>query len=242
MSPSAHSDDPKLPEIEALQALIAERSGDDPLCGAKLGSDLALKWLLAHLGTERGVHAETLMATVGTLMGLSSQASLWAEAEEGRQSVMAGLHLVRCRDDTCYLVGDPLNRRLMEGFDSPGELLREAARQEGCEEPPAGEDLLLDGIQRLCTPAFGKPEVPAEHAPQALTAAEQKELWLLVQPLCVGCCPDPREWPLLFGLLAARALRLVTPHLAPALAFRLAMDSAIDAARIPLEDHRWTEG
>ena len=42
---------------------------------------------------------------------------------------------------------------------------------------------------------------------------------------------------LLCGLLAVRALRLVKPHLDPALAFRLAMDSAIDAAKVPLAEN-----
>lgn len=49
-----------------------------------------------------------------------------------------------------------------------------------------------------------------------------------------ACCQEQAAWTLLCGLLAARALRLVKPALAPDLAFRLAMDSAIEAAERPL--------
>lgn len=231
---TANHHDPEIAQLEAMQALIAEQRQDDPLIGCKVGSELALQWLIERLATERGVHAETLMAVVGILMGQSSQASLWAEALEEGHSGVLGLHLVRCQDDSCYYVGEALNQRLMEGFDSPWSLLREGARQEGCERVPDGEQLLLEGIQRLCSPAFGKPQVPAIHAPEDLSTHEQQQLWLLIQPLCLGFCASPGEWPVLCGLLGVRALRLVRPHLDPALALRLAMDAAIDAAKVPL--------
>jgi hypothetical protein len=69
-----------------------------------------------------------------------------------------------------------------------------------------------------------------------LAPDQRATLWHLFHPLCVACCPDPEDWPLLFGLLAARALRLVKPTLPPDVAFRLAMDSALDAARPPLPE------
>jgi hypothetical protein len=68
---------------------------------------------------------------------------------------------------------------------------------------------------------------------------QQTMLWRLFLPLCAACCHDPADWSLLFGLLAARALRLVKPALAPDLAFRLAMDSAIDSAKPPLSEADW---
>lgn len=242
MTMAAPADDAHLPELAALQAVIAERREDDPLIGAKLGSELALNKLLHQLHAERGVHAETLMATAGVLIGQSLQASVWAEAEQAGQNGVVGLHLVRCQDDSCYFVGEPLNRKLLVGYDSPWQLLSEAARQEGCERLPDGEQLLLEGIQRLCTSAFGRPQVPAAHAPAALAPSEQGDLWLLFRPLCKACCSDAGEWPLFFGLVAARALRMVTPHLIPELAFRLAMDAAIDAAKVPLAGHSLAEG
>ncbi|MFN7631415.1 MAG: hypothetical protein ACK5Q7_03030 [Cyanobacteriota bacterium] len=242
MTMAAPSDDAHLPELAALQAVIAERREDDPLIGAKLGSELALNQLLHQLQTERGVHAETLMATAGVLIGQSLQASVWAEAEQAGQNSVAGLHLVRCQDDSCYFVGEPLNRKLLVGYDSPWQLLGEAAKQEGCERLPDGEQLLLEGIQRLCTSAFGRPQVPAAYTPAELAAAEQGDLWLRFGPFCNACCSDPAEWPLLFGLVAARALRMVTTHLSPELAFRLAMDAAIDAAKVPLAGHSMAGG
>lgn len=227
------SDEANRPALEDLRAQIAQGRVHDPLIGAKVGSKLALDLLLDQLTTERGVHAETLMALAGVLVGHSVQASLWAEAAEAGQGRVAGLQVVCCHDDSRYLVGDPLNRRLMEGYGSPWQLLGEAAKQEGCSALPEGEDLLLEGIARLGTAAFGHPRVPPSHAPQVLEPSQQVALWRLILPVCAACCQEPVEWPLLCGLLAARALRLVKPALAPDLAFRLAMDSAIDAAKRP---------
>jgi hypothetical protein len=232
---AANTDEPNLPVLDALREMIEQGREADPLIGPKLGSQVALDLLLEQLGTERGVHAETLMAVTGLLMGQSVQACLWAEAQQEERAGLPGVHVVRCEDGTTYFVGDPLNRRLMEGYGSPWGLLSEAARQEGCEPLPEREEMLLEGIQRLGTPAFGEPEVPADHAPLALDPSEQDNLWQMVRPLCQGCCSEPGDWPLLCGLIAVRALRLVTPHLAPFLAFRLAMDSAIDAAKVPQE-------
>ena len=232
-------DEAKIPPLETLRAFIEQEQKDDPLVGAKVGSKVALEMLLDHLSTERGVHAETLMALAGVLVGRSVQASLWAEAQQAGHSRVPGLKLATCHDDSQVLVGEPINRKLMEGYSSPWQVLSEAARQEGCGSLPAGEQLLLEGIQRIGTPAFGQPRVPPSHTPKVLEPSQQTMLWRLFQPLCAACCQDPADWPLLCGLLAARALRLVKPALAPAMAVRLAMDSAIDAAKPPLSEADW---
>jgi hypothetical protein len=169
-------DEAKTPPLEELRALIQQEQKDDPLVGAKVGSKLALEMLLDQLKTEQGVHAETLMALAGVLVGRSVQASLWAEAHQGGHSRVPGLQLVRCHDDSQVLVGDPINRRLMEGYGSPWQVLSEAARQEGCASLPAGEQLLLEGIQRIGTAAFGHPGVPPSHTPQVLEPDQQTML------------------------------------------------------------------
>ncbi|MFN9622178.1 MAG: hypothetical protein ACK587_05000 [Cyanobacteriota bacterium] len=229
-------DESSTPPLETLRALIAREQEDDPLVGAKVGSKVALDLLVDQLATEQGVHAETLMAMAGVLVGQSVQASLWAEARAAGHSRIPGLQLVCDQAEGTYLVGDPINRRLMEGFGSPWQVVSEAARQEGCASLPGEEQLLLESIQRIGTPAFGHPQVPASHTPRVLPPEQRTTLWRLFQPLCAACCPEPEDWPLLCGLLAARALRLVKPTLEPDLAFRLVMDSALDAVRPPFPE------
>jgi hypothetical protein len=236
---TANDDDARLPQLETLRALITRECAEDPLVGAKVGSKLALDMLVDQLTTERGVHAETLMALAGVLSGLSVQASLWADAHRQGQRHLPQVQRVTCHDSSERLVGEPLTTRLMEGFGSPWQLLCEAARQEGVERLPDGPQLVLDSIQRIGTPAFGHPRVPDSHAPQVLEDQEQTALWRLFLPLCQACCQEPEDWPLLFGLLASRALKLVKPALAPEVALRLAMDSAIDAAKLPLSEDDW---
>jgi len=227
------------PQLEALQALIAQERQEDPLVGAKVGSKLGLEMLVEQLTTERGVHAETIMTLAGVLIGVSGQASLWAEAQQRGQSRLPGVQRVTCRDGSERLVGEAITGRLMEGLSSPWQLLGEAARQEGAATLPEGSQLVLDSIERIGTPAFGHPQVPASHAPQVLPVEEQTALWRLFLPLCLACCQDPEDWPLMFGLLGARALKLVRPALEPVLALRLAMDAAMDAAKLPLTDADW---
>ncbi len=158
-------DETSPPPLESLRALIAQEQENDPLVGAKVGSKVALEMLLEQLATERGVHAETLMAMAGVLVGQSVQASLQEEARQAGHSRIPGLQLVRDQDNAPYLVGEALNRWLMEGFGSPWQVVSEAARQEGCSSLPQEDQLLLESIQRIGTPAFGHPRVPASHTP-----------------------------------------------------------------------------
>ncbi|MBM5815408.1 MAG: hypothetical protein FJ083_02090 [Cyanobacteria bacterium K_Offshore_surface_m2_239] len=237
MTPS--EDQAITPRLETLRVLIARERQEDPLVGAKVGSKLGLEMLVDQLTTTRGVHAETLMALAGVLIGVSVQASLWAEAQTRGQSSLPGVQRVTCRDTSERLVGEPITLRLMEGLSSPWQVLCEAARQEGADPLPDGQRLVLDSIQRIGTPAFGHPRVPAAHTPQVLASEEQTALWRLFLPLCRACCQEPGDWPLLFGLLGARAMKMVKPALSPDLALRLAMDAALDAAKLPLSDADW---
>lgn len=232
----ADADQPDLVDLEALRNLIIQEKEKDPLIGPKVGSQLGLDLLLRQLEGERGVHAETLMALAGSLIGISTQASLAIEASLEGRSRVPGLQVVRCQDGSHYLVGEPLNQRLVEGYGSPWELLSEAARQEGGETLPEKTDLLLQGIQRLGTPDLGTPQVPANHAPMKIQANDLMQLWDLLRQICWRCCSAPSEWPLLCGLIGVRALRLARPQLEPSVAFQIAMDLAIDTAKIPLQE------
>ncbi|MEB3242922.1 MAG: hypothetical protein VKO44_04730 [Cyanobacteriota bacterium] len=225
-----------LSSLDALRALVRRERDNDPLIGVKLGSQVGLDLLVDQLRTERGVHAETLMAMAGRLIGQSVLASLWEEARENGHERIPGLRKVSCWDGTDYLVGAPLHQRLTEGLGSPWEVVGEAARQEGCLELPNREELLQEGLRRLGTPAFLIPQVPEPHLPLLRGGSEHDTPWPLLRPLCASCCAAPREWPLLCGLLAARGVRLVASHLDPGLAFQLVLDSAIDASKIPLAE------
>lgn len=228
--------DSSLSSLDALAALVRRERDNDPLIGVKLGSQVGLDLLVDQLRTERGVHAETLMAMAGRLIGQSVLASLWEEARHNGDQRIPGLRKVSCWDGSEYLVGEPLNQRLTVGLGSPWEVVGEAARQEGCLELPNREELLLAGVRRLGTPAFLIPRVPVPHLPLLRGGRDHDTPWPVLRPLCWSCCAAPQEWPLLCGLLGARGVRLVASHLEPGLAFQLVLDSAIDAAKIPLAE------
>jgi hypothetical protein len=211
--------------LQELQEAIARGKGEDPWIGPRMGSGVALDHLLNLLRGEQGIQAETLMGVIGFLIGQGVQASLHD---------LRGLHLVSCRNGLSYLFGDPLNQRLIKGLDSPWELLSEASRQEGWEDLPVPEILLLEGIQRLGSTSLADPRLPGHEASGGLDTGPWFSAWQLVDPLCRAFCADPDEWGLFYGLLGVRALRLVKSCLSPAIAFRLAMATAIDASKIPM--------
>lgn len=226
-------------DLQTLKLPIEDSKGMDPFLGPKLCSKLALDLLLEELKTTRGTHAETLMAVTGQLVGQSIQASLWEEAQQEGLSQIPGVKVVCCHDHSRFFIGEPLNRRFLEGCASPWSVLCEVATQEGCRDLPDATSLLLDGLRRLGTPNLGMPQVADIHKPQSQDPDIQKERLLRLEALCRCCCHEPSDWPLLSSLLAVRALRQVKGYISPAVAFRLAVDSAIDAGKIPLfEDPR----
>ena len=71
--------DPERWEAELLQR-VEERSGEDPLIGAKIGGKELAERMMAMMKTERGVHIESILGALGSLAGYSCQASVRALA------------------------------------------------------------------------------------------------------------------------------------------------------------------
>jgi len=55
-------------------------------------------------------------------------------------------------------------------------------------------------------------------------------------PMVLRFCPDPAEWPILYGLLAQKAITMGREVIDPCLALRIVMDTAIANAMVILPE------
>jgi hypothetical protein len=61
-------------------------------------------------------------------------------------------------------------------------------------------------------------------------------LWPALLPLARRLCPDPAEWPILFGLVTQKAITMGKEVIDPCIALRIVMDTAIASAMVVLPE------
>jgi hypothetical protein len=226
------------PALESLLAAIAERRAQDPLVGARLGAAEVRRRLLDAMASERGVHVESLLAVSGALAGQACQASLRAQARAAGKAETDGLHQLTTEDGGAFLVGEPLAQALFGGRYSPWSLAAGAAEQAGCRALPDPAELHRHGMETLGHDSFGVPRVPSSHLPMPESLELLPAIWPAVMPLVQRLCPDPSEWPILFGLLAQQIITMAKEVLDPCLALRIVMDTAVANAMVILPPAR----
>lgn len=222
------------PAHDALFEALRERRFIDPLAGARHGAAEIRERLMQALSDGRGVHAESLLAVVGGLAGQAAQASLRASALADGRPEMADFHVVETTDGSTFLIGEPLTRALAGGEFSLWSLAAAAALEHGCRTLPEPEELFGHSIDSLGSEAFGVARVPAGHRPSAAALEALPALWPAVLPTVRRFCSDPKEWPVLFALLAQQTITLARTVIDPCIALALVMETAIAQAKVPL--------
>jgi hypothetical protein len=222
------------PAHDPLLAAIALRREQDPLIGAKIGAAELRRRLLEVMATDRGVHVESLLAVCGALAGQACQASLRACARAQGREETAGLHRLATESGGAFLVGESLSQALFGGAYSPWSLAAGAAEEAGCRDFPDPAELLRHGMESLGEEAFGVPQVPHHHRPSPESLQLLPVIWPVLLPLAQRLCPDPAEWPILFGLLAQQVITMGKDVIDPCLALRIVMDTAIANAMVIL--------
>jgi hypothetical protein len=152
------------PKTEALVNAIRERSKEDPLVGAKLGSKEVLQRIIDAMKNERGVHVESLLCALGALAGYSCQANLRAQALSKGMAETAAFQTVETKDGKKYFFGDPLNNALAGSQHSVWGLAAGAAQHAGAKELPDINEMFKHTSSVLGCPQFGIPRVPEKHA------------------------------------------------------------------------------
>jgi hypothetical protein len=245
-APNAAGDDPA---TRALMQTIAERSATDPQIGAKLGAKDVLHRLTTTMmkADAKGVHAETLVAILGSLAGYACVVSAVAYVEDIRRQLagpgraqalanlsgMAPIMTVGGKDGRTYLTGDAINGPLFEAQYSVRNVVCGRAPQYGVAELPDAAELAVHVIKTMGTSEFGVPRLRAgEHAASEPPISYVRAFWPVMLPIVRLYCPRESDGPLLFALAAQEAIDLCKATLAPATAMRLALECAVPMSRI----------
>lgn len=224
------------PSRDPLDEAIAARRSQDPLVGAKIGAEEVSRRLLQAMATDKGVHVESLLAVCGALAGHAWQASLRARARAVGQMEPEGLHVVGTQNGGSFLVGEGLAQGLFQDRYSTWGLAAAAAQQAGCSALPDPMALWRHGMDSLGQDSFGVPQVPSRHRPSPDSLQSLASLWPALLPMVLRFCPDPAEWPILYGLLAQKAITMGREVIDPCLALRIVMDTAIANAMVILPE------
>jgi hypothetical protein len=222
------------PKAAALVNAIRERSKEDPLVGAKLGSKEVLQRLIDGMKNERGVHVESLLCALGALAGYSCQANLRAQALSKGIPETAAFQTVGTNDGKKYFFGDPLNNALAGSQYSVWGLAAGAAQHAGAKELPDINEMFKHTSTVLGSPQFGVPRVPEKHTAGDSPMNYLKALWPALFPTVKLFCPNPVDWPILFSLAAQEAITMGKSVIAPDLALKIIMESAIPMSKVDL--------
>ncbi|MCT0206671.1 hypothetical protein [Synechococcus sp. CS-1332] len=222
--------------LDPLDEAIAARRAQDPLVGAKIGAEEVSRRLLQAMATDKGVHVESLLAVCGSLAGHAWQACLRARARAAGQTEPVGLHVVGTQNGAAYLVGEGLAHGLFHDRYSTWGLAAAAAQQAGCMALPDPMALWRHGMDSLGQEAFGVPQVPSRHQPSPESLQSLPTLWPALLPMVLRFCPDPEEWPILFGLLTQKVITMGREVIDPCLGLRIVMDTAIANAMVILPE------
>ena len=215
--------------------------------------DSLLRWLRG----ERGVHAETLMVSVGALAGFAGQNAAFRSIGPAGTPVPNGVIVAAEAGGERYYFGDRINGYLVH---EPGEyayplwgLIAAAALQAGVREKdmPDVREMFAHVANTIGTPEFGIPRAPKEHPTHLTPRAALEAFWprtkvllrnadgVLVRGLSgLESAPEGRtsvpeaHWPLVMGLVAQQFIKMAKGTLDPCLAFSLVMESAIMMSKV----------
>lgn len=203
--------------------------------------------ILMWLTTERGVHVETLMATVGSLAGFAAQQAVWDTVHRGGKPVPKDSFAVATTaSGEKFYFGDLINGYLVpEGVRdwTLWSFAAAAAVEAGLSEKdlPDYAEMFRYASETIGTATFGIPRTPDDHGPHLMPLAALKTFWPRTRFLLSRSDgPGPPEhrsvtvahWPAVLALVARQYILMAKDALHPGLSLRLVMESAIMMSKI----------
>lgn len=216
-----------------LDHAIEQHKAQDPFVGAKIGADELVQRLTDAMQDGKGVHAESLLATVASLAGFACvYGTLQQVRSRGMDTRAAGIVDVECNDGRKFYMGDHINFLLLEGPQSVWALSAGMAQH-------LGDTDLLDVTEvtgyvagTLCGDTFGIPRLPDGHPTFDLPLNYVRDLWNVVLPHVDRRAPEPLERVVLFGLAIQKVMEMAKEVVAPSIALRIVMECAVPMAKI----------
>jgi hypothetical protein len=235
-------------------------SDDETVVNVAIGS--LRESLLAWLKTERGVHVETLLCSIGALAGFAGQTAAFGRVEKrnvpGADATMstaafaehlrnANLMLVaNTKSGEAFYFGDLISGYIVPQVTNDYSLwnfVAAAAIEAGLNaaELPDYRSMFQFVAQSVGTTEFGVPRVARQHQPQLAPRAALNLFWprarfLLTRNDGPGPAKDrhvpPHYWPLVIDLVARQCVLLSKPTLDLKIAVALLMESAIAMSKV----------
>jgi hypothetical protein len=228
---------------------------------ARFAANNVEAYLFDDLNGPRGIHAETLLATIGALAGFSAQYAIWQTVvktgqlpEHGGLNKEAGAFVVaETEGGEKFYFGDLLNSFLVpqEGdnarFGPDGERTLWAAVAGAvakCRRKPMSRDEIGEVFKNAAATSgsalFGQPRLPRRHQPHMEPRSALNRAWPKVKlilgrcdaPQAVGVPLPPDRWPTVVALVAAHLILLAKDTLDPALAMRIIFEAAIPMSKV----------
>jgi hypothetical protein len=218
--------------------------------------------LLKALKTERGVHTETLLTTIGALGGYAAQnaaldrlASNMPRRPSARKMTFGIAH---GKTGEKFLFGDVINIFLFpepESVLSLGALVAGAALSAGVEEdelPNYGE-IAGHVASTVGSAEFGTLRTPKEHPTQLQPLEALLRFWPMTRDL-LRFKPPKRlfralekplqevHWPIVIGIIASQLIGMTKGVLNPKIGAALIMESAVITSKIDperIEPGKW---
>ncbi|MBC3807268.1 hypothetical protein H8K52_07915 [Undibacterium seohonense] len=210
----------------------------DPLFAVKkAGKEIASKLFMA-MSTEKGIHLESLLSALGALAGYACQVSVREDfvVRQGRAENDVFILVHSKQNSDTYYFGDLLNRPLAESRYSVWSLSSGATQKLGLQELIDLHDIFKHVTATLGTVDFGVPRVADEHKAKEIPLNYVSFLWPQLFPLAQSFCPNPTDWPIIFGVAIQEILFASKDLIAPKLALTIVMESAVPMSKIYLAD------
>nr|WP_315469192.1 hypothetical protein [uncultured Undibacterium sp.] len=210
----------------------------DPLFAVKkAGKEIASKLFMA-MSTEKGIHLESLLSALGALAGYACQVSVREDfvVRQGRAENDVFILVHSKQNSDTYYFGDLLNRPLAESRYSVWSLASGATQKLGLQELIDLHDIFKHVTATLGTVDFGVPRIADEHKAKEIPLNYVSFLWPQLFPLAQNFCPNPTDWPIIFGVAIQEILFASKDLIAPNLALTIVMESAVPMSKIYLSD------
>jgi hypothetical protein len=219
--------------MRAVLAEIERRRPTNPMIGLQVGSQETLQRVMQSMTDQRGIHAESLLAILGSLAGFACAASIGKRVmSEGKSPQHFGVVVATTKDGRDWWLGDGINAMLAESQYSVWSLVGGAAQNLGANPLFDPREVFAHVVGSIGSPGFGVPRLPAEHQPGDHPITYVRHLWPALAKIRDLFCRVPEEWPVLYGLAAQRAMEMAKNSIDPLLAARIVFECAVPMSKL----------
>ncbi|MCC3859941.1 hypothetical protein [Pseudemcibacter aquimaris] len=191
--------------------------------------------ILAELSSEKGVHIETALATLGALSGFSCQMAIReAFVKSGKISLDDAFVVVETNSNEKFYMGPLLNECIVsnkQGQHSVWGFIGGAVQS--LEKPlPELEPIFARTSATIGGDEFAKFEVADKNQPHFPSEELLWKYWNITRNILMVNDQDPMFWPFILGISTQQIILQGKNAIDPSLAAKIAMEAAIPMSKI----------